>query len=261
MFVQEVSIEIKNPKIKRQELIEKMEWLIGTTSNNGQTQDTSDQVYFRGNCLVWLTCTLEKTSFSPKNDSPYVSQLRREIEILCQDKFQVKILGKEACQTKRLCRCKKPSSYVLWTNYINELSPLDCGDCGGNVPLYRIPKPPESYRQDHYSIARWDIAYQACDRLQMQCGFGERWGMKQMQDYDSGLSKEGREACREIEIAAGVPVYYYLFNYRNITEERDKQRPCPECGGNWLLSEPWLQWFDFRCDQCRLVSSITCNAR
>jgi len=260
MFIQEISIEIKNPDVDRTELIDKMEWFSGVTDKNGQSQAKFDPIYLHDNRLVWLTYTLEKSSLSRKNDNAYVKQLRSELEKMCQAKFQVKTLGKDASQTKRICRCRKPTSYVLWTNCYSLVSPLDCGDCGGNVPLYRIPKPPEPSEQEYYSICCWNKSYQACSRLEILSGFGERWGMRQMQDHDSGLSKDGRDVCRNIEEMVGVPVYYYLFNYRRLTEEQDKRRKCPECGSDWLLEEQWLRMFDFRCEPCRLVSSITCNS-
>ncbi|MCL2742344.1 MAG: Zn-ribbon-containing protein [Planctomycetaceae bacterium] len=261
MFIQEISIEIKNPHVDRAKLIDKMEEFVGAASKNGQTQGEVAPFYLHENRLILLACVLEKSSFSRKNDNIYVKRARSELEKMCQARFQVKTLGKDASQTKHICRCRKPASYILWTNFLTLLSPLDCGDCWGNVPLYRIPKLPEPGEQEYFSIGSWECAYQSCDHLQMLCGFGERWGTRQMQNHDSGLSKDGREVCRNIEKMVGVPVYYYLYNYRCITREQDKQRKCPECGGDWLLEEPWHSVFDFRCEPCRLVSSITCNFR
>jgi predicted nucleic acid-binding Zn ribbon protein len=269
MFIQEVSIEIKNPNVDRQALIYKMDDFFSAASQNGQSQDAFPLTYLYENRLICLTHTLEKTSLSRKNDNVYVKRYRSELEKMCQAKFQVKTLGKDVSQTKRMCRCKKPSSYILWTVFYSLVSPLDCGDCGDNVPLYRIPKPPvfdekgyeEPGRQECFYINTWEDAYLACSRLEILSGFGERWATRQMQDHDSGLSKDGREVCRNIEKMVGVPVYYYLFNYRRLTEEQDKQRKCPECGSDWLLEEQWLGIFDFRCEPCRLVSSITCNSR
>lgn len=261
MFVQEVSIEINVPRINRAELVDEMEWFISALTKNGQAQDVFGSVYFRENRLVWLTCSLEKSSLSPKNDNLYVKEIRSKLEKMCLSKFKVETRGKESTQDKQLCRCKKPSSYFLFTNFLSVLSPIYCGDCGGLVPLYRIPKETEYGESEHFSVGSWEAAYKACDELQMQCGFGEAWGTKQMRDHDSGLAKQGREICRELENVFGVPVYYYLYNSRHISEERDKQRKCPECGDNWLLEEPWYPLFDFRCEKCRLVSNITFNPR
>ena len=245
-----------------------MEWFAAAADKNGQSQGRFEPIYLHENRLIWLTHTLEKSSLSRKNDNIYVKRDRAELEKMCQAKFQVKTLGKDASQTQGICRCRKPASYILWTNCYSQFSPLDCGDCGDNVPLYRIPKPPEfddqGYsdpgRQECFYITQWEDAYYACSRLEILSGFGERWATRQMQDHDSGLSKQGREVCRGIEEMVGVPVYYYLFNYRRLTEEQDKQRKCPECGSDWLLEEPWHRIFAFRCEPCRLVSSITCNS-
>jgi len=273
MFIQEISIEIKNPDIDRAELVEQMDWFLGAMTKNGQLQAVYTPMYFYDNRLICLVIVQEKSSFARKNDNIYVRQRRSETEKMCRAKFQVKTLGKDE-PTKvnnrisggRICRCKKPSSYILWTEYCTVHSPIICGDCGGYVPLYRIPKPPEydekGYsdpgRQECFYMYTWENAYQMCDRLHIYSGFGERWATRQLQEHDSGLSKDGREVCREIEKMVGVPIYYYLYNYRRLTEEQDKERKCPECSNDWLLEEPW-HGLDFCCEPCRLVSNITYN--
>ena len=274
MFIQEISIEIKNPDIDRAELINKMDDVLNAMTKNGQLQDVYTPMYFHENRLICLVIVQEKSSFARKNENIYAKQRRSEMEKMCRAKFQVKTLGKDEPTKEntrisggRICRCKKPSSYILWTEYCTVHSPLICGDCGGYVPHYRIPKPPEyddkGYsdpgRQDCFYINMWENAYQWCDNLSF-AGFGERWGTRQLQEHDSGLSKDGREVCREIEKMVGVPVYYYLYNYRRLTDEQDKERKCPECGNDWLLDEPW-HGLDFCCEKCRLVSNITYNLR
>jgi predicted nucleic acid-binding Zn ribbon protein len=56
---------------------------------------------------------------------------------------------------------------------------------------------------------------QACDLLQIHCGFGERFGLNQMSKLNSGLSKEGLEVCRTVQDLTNKPCYYYLHRYND----------------------------------------------
>ena len=90
MFIQEISIEIKNPKIDWTELIYKMNSFAAVTGENGQSQTRFSPIYLRENRMVWMTHTLEETSLSFINDNIYAKQYRSELEKKCQARFQVK---------------------------------------------------------------------------------------------------------------------------------------------------------------------------
>ena len=261
MYTQEISIEINNP-VDYDEVNDKMCDFAGCVVTNGQRQWYLNASYFDGNRFVWVVSTLEKNSLAPKYDNFYVKKYRKELEKLCGSKLKVRLLGENPYHASKICTCKKPSCYVLFTDYCSDGSPISCGDCDGFVPLYKLPGIPDPLgRPTHYDALKWQILYKACDELQMACGFAERWGMKQMQDADSGLSQEGRELCRKLEELTCVPVYYYLYNYRRISRKRDCERPCPDCGGDWLLEERWHTLYDFCCEKCRLVSNISFEVR
>ena len=68
MFIQEISIEIKNPDIDRTELIFNMGMFAGTTNKNGQSQDAFSPIYLHDNRLICLVIVLEKSSFARKNN-------------------------------------------------------------------------------------------------------------------------------------------------------------------------------------------------
>lgn len=258
MFVQELSIDI-NRKVDQEELFDRMCNLAVAIYQNGQGKISSSHIFERENRCVLIISTLEKNSLSRENCDVYVSKDRRILEKLCGGRLKIKLLGEDKSETVDICRCEAPDSYILFTGHGFVGSPLLCGDCGKNVPLYRIPGKPEPHEQDYYSLLCWDRAYRSCGQLEALCGFGEPWALRQLQRHDSGLAKEGREKGTEIAEITGKPVYYNLFNYRALTAKQDRERKCPECGGEWLLPEAWHKKFDFRCDLCRLVSSFTCN--
>lgn len=167
------------------------------------------------------------------------------------------VLGKET-EYAELCDCRNSSAYVLFTHSLSKHSPIDCFDCGKTVPLYRIKQ--TKPQQLRYALS-WQEEYKACDLLQMHCGFGERFGNKQMSQLDSGLTKSGLEICAEVKNLTGKNCYYYLYRYNGISEKKELERKCPNCGGDWLLEKPFRKIFDFRCDRCHLLSNIAFSLR
>lgn len=152
-----------------------------------------------------------------------------------------------------VCECPASSWLILFTTYLALQPAVKCGDCFQSIPLYRLPRFASG---EYYEIICWESDYQACDLLQMNCRSGERFGNRQMSDFNSKLSAQGREVCAEIERLTGKPTYYYLFRYYGRNEAQEKARKCPDCGGDWLLAEPLHRIFDFKCERSRLLSNI-----
>lgn len=200
----------------------------------------------------------EKNSLSKANDRKYVQQSYAELSKAGIKQSVVKILG---CKSdEKSCTCGKPSSYILFTTFLDITSPVRCGDCFHSVPLYRIP--PTYDETEYYDLLQWQADYQACDTLQMHCETGERFGTREISDLNSSLSKRGRKLCQKIEQSSQTPTYYYLYRSNNGRSlARERSRRCPGCGKAWLLNEPLHKLFDFRCDTCRLLSNISWNLR
>lgn len=254
MYIQEISIEIKT-KNDKNELVDELNLLVSYYRANGQTQGKIESQYVAGNKIICLPFTLEKNSLSKKLNNIYVERQIEKLEELCGSKLQFKTVGKTYATYKTPCKCKKSEFYILITNYVTIESPVTCGSCFRSVPLYRLPK----YRDDEYiGILSWETNYISCDSLQMNCEVGERWALNQMQEVKSQLSKQGLEICRKIEESTNIPTYYYLHNYRREKGEYFS-RPCPVCGKKWNLKEPLNNFYDFKCDGCRLVSTVSPN--
>lgn len=151
------------------------------------------------------------------------------------------------------CECAQRTSFILYTTALSLESSLRCGDCFQPVPLYTIPP---TYEHDYYNLIRWETDYQACDRLQMGCETGERFGLREMEHIHSGLTQRGREICRKIEVGTRLPTYYYLHKWKAHSKEAERKRRCPSCGEHWKLAEQLHKLFDFRCVPCRLLSNF-----
>lgn len=254
MFVAEITWQIP-PDINDDRLDEISYSLLGSLYQNGQIIGRDYPIAKSGEILRTFVTILEPDSLDLKYANKYV---KREIEKAIElgiSSPQVKIIDRSLGLSEgNSCNCQ-PVSYILCTDFIEHGSPIKCGSCFGHIPLYHLPKTANS--DDYSNVLAWMRDYRACDTLQMNCTTGERFGMRQMSDPNSSLSKQGREICDRLTVLTNKPTYYNLYRYKArsiLTTER--QRKCPSCNGEWLQGEPWHR-YDFKCEICRLVSNIT----
>jgi predicted nucleic acid-binding Zn ribbon protein len=252
MYIHEISIDIKT-KENKDKLVEEFGLLISYYFGNGQTQGRTESQYINDNKMVCLPFTLEKNSLNKKFNNFYVNRQIKKIEELCKSTLQYRTVGKSSDSYKTPCKCKKSNFYILITNYISIESPITCGTCNKSVPLYKLPI---YYDYGYQPILNWEKNYICCDSLQMNGEVGERWALNQMQELKSPLSKQGLEICRKIERLTTVPTYYYLHNYDKYKDDK-LSRPCPNCNNRWNLKEQLYKLYDFKCDKCKLVSTLS----
>ncbi|KPH12446.1 DUF2310 family Zn-ribbon-containing protein [Chryseobacterium sp. ERMR1:04] len=254
MYIQEISLEIKS-KINKNELIDDFSLLLEFYRANGQTQGRIETQYIDKNTIVCLPFTLEKNSLDKVNNNKYVENQIEKIEKLSTSKISIKTVGKLYADYTNPCTCKSPAFYILITNYVSIDSPISCGSCNKSIPLYRLP---QYYDFGYMPILSWETNYQSCDRLQMNCEVGERWALNQMQQTKSQLSKQGITICEKIKEFTNIPTYYYLHNYRK-HKKGDENRLCPTCQKKWKLDKKLHNFYDFKCDQCRILSTVSPN--
>jgi predicted nucleic acid-binding Zn ribbon protein len=193
-------------------------------------------------------------SFARRHHSQWgLSALKKLIEAFGCDP-QCRIIDDDV--PKRFPVWRRSSSFYLCTHAFDNASPVCCGDSGEPIPVYLLPIPDQD-RQDLYS---WAGSYKELDKVWLASGALEIPAYKQIADPKSDLSVDGRDLCARIEKATEKPTFYYLTRYwgRN---DGEATRPCPLCGGEWRLSDqnadmPPFPKFQFKCDNCRLVSQI-----
>lgn len=255
MYTQEITIEIKS-NLDKDELVDEFNLLMSFYRGNGQTQGKIESQYIENNKIVCLPFTLEKNSLDKKINNIYVNKQIEKIEKLCNSKLTIKTVGKSYANYKTSCKCKKSDFYILITNYVTIESPLTCGTCNKSVPLYKLPI---YYDYGYMPILSWETNYISCDSLQMNCEVGVRWALNQMQEIDSQLSRQGLEICRKIEELTSIPTYYYLHNYKKFKGDQ-LIKPCPICSKKWYLKKQLHNFYDYKCDNCKLVSTISPNS-
>jgi len=199
---------------------------------------------------------LEKNSLNSKFNNSYVQNQIKKIESSYSAKVLFSLIGKTSENYNGSCNCGKSDFYILITNYITIQSPITCGNCFKSVPLYSLPK----YDDDGYMpILSWETNYRACDDLQMNCEVGEMWALNQMQEYKSQLSKQGIKICKRVSELTNTPTFYYLFNYRKVKGDQLSQF-CPGCNLKWSLEVKIDDYYDFKCDECCLISTVSQNS-
>lgn len=254
MFIQEVSIEV-NSDFNKDEFYQEFNLLMSFYRGNGQTQGRVESQYIDGNKITALPYTLEQTSLAEENNNIYVNKWIEKIQTMSNSSISIKTVGKTMEDYDGCCTCEKSDFYILLTSYVSIESPVTCGNCNRNVALYHLPK---YYDFGYMPILNWETNYQSCDRLQMNCEVGERWALNQMQELNSQLSKQGIRITKKLEDLTSVPTFYFLYNYRKHQKD-DINRPCPSCNKKWSLKDRHY-FYDFKCDDCRIISTISSNS-
>lgn len=248
MFIAQITIQSKS-----EEVLDCFYELLGVWRRNGQLLNEEFPITRGTNFYRAFLMVPESDSLDGKYDCANVQFSRQKIEELSS--IDVEILG-EVPESAIACNCKKRSSFILFTTFLSNESPLHCGDCFGVVPLYSLCKNRAANSKAIDGVRSWQVDYQACDTLQMGCSTGEKFGIREMSQFDSSLSKRGRKICEAIEKATQTPTFYYLFRYHGRSEKRERERKCPSCGGDWRLAETLHDKFDFKCEDCRLLSNL-----
>jgi predicted nucleic acid-binding Zn ribbon protein len=252
MYIQEISIELKT-KANKDELVDEFELLMAFYRGSGQTQGKIESLYITKDKIVCLPYTLERNSLDKRYNNFYVNNQTQKLEERCNSTLSFRTVGKSYNSYKTPCTCKKSGFFILITNYTTIDSPVTCGTCHKSVPLYRLPV---YYDYGYMPILSWETNYISCDSLQMNCEVGERWALNQMQEINSQLSKQGLKICKRIEELTSIPAYYYLHNYRK-SKGNQLLRRCPGCNKRWDLKEQLHNVYDFKCDKCKIVSTIS----
>lgn len=255
MYKQKIAITI-NSDFDKEKLFNEFIMLTSSLNLTGQIVGKTESSYFTENEIICYQTTLERGSLDAKYNNKWVDVRIKNLEEWCNSKLRTEFLGQHFPFYKNVCSCDRHGSYVLFTTFLNDSSPIDCGNCGRPVPVYQLK---ELTDEERYDLKSWEIDYISCDNLNIGCTVGEKWAIKQMSDPSSQLSQSGLGICSRITKITGIPVYYYLLNYRNISAAKDKLRMCPSCNREWLLKEKWLELYDFKCDYCKLVSTLTSN--
>lgn len=154
------------------------------------------------------------------------------------------------------CRCKEVPYYILEGSFdAGTSSPVICGRCGNEVPLYKLPR--LYSEEDHFSLISFNKCFAGVHELFVQ-SLSDRFTKNQLSNPRSSLNKAAFAVREELEKKLDKPVYvnltkiYDLSSRRAASADQDK---CPLCGKT--LSECTFQIGlvrMFKCEDCRLIT-------
>lgn len=169
---------------------------------------------------------------------------------------------RECCSLPPTCRIQthdEPPSHLgnlegLAAYYVDpfQSSPLRSATDGLGIPLYLLPLEGD----DRERFFLWSQQYDAVATLEALAGSLELESYREMSDPFSLLNRQGRSWARLVESTTHTPTYYWLVH---LYGDGNPTRPCPTCGQEWHVepSGDGLYRFPFRCDVCRLVSTVS----
>lgn len=252
MLKQKISIVI-NSEFDRDKIFDEFQALLYNWFKTGQITGKPETPFIANDELIGFQTAIDTNALSEKYNDDSANLNIKNLEKWCNSKLMIRSIGEVYPKHKGICQCEKPGFYLLFTHAFNDEGIVTCGTCNRITPLYKL-KLEHSVR---YEMLNWEANYEACDHLQLGCTVGEKWATKQMSDPKSQLSKQGLKICKYFTEVLGVPMYYYLYNYRHISHPQDKSRKCPQCHSEWLLEKSLHEFYNFKCDECRLISSFS----
>ncbi|CAH0534246.1 hypothetical protein VST7929_02161 [Vibrio stylophorae] len=194
----------------------------------------------------------EQDSLSPKHHSPQVQRAMNQLADAGLLQPRVKVMGQD--MNSDLTAPEQSSWHLLYTTHLHVCSPIRCGETFLPVPLYRLPAVANG---DQKQLIKWQEDWSACDQLQMNGSILEHAALKEMGEPGTRLFRRGWDLCRRLQVVSKIPTYLYLYRVGGESLAEEQQRRCPVCDGDWALDEPIHDIFDFKCDQCQLVSNIS----
>jgi predicted nucleic acid-binding Zn ribbon protein len=219
---------------------------------NGQINGGEINPYMHRNKIIATLWTFTTEAMGEKYFNKYVVEAIAQLEKVCKNVLQFNYAGHVEEELENICTCKKYKYFVLY--YHGDYSPIRCGTCEKFVPLFKIPK---LHDERLWDITSWLGSYKACVSLDLNCGTGEKWAMKQQCQFDSGLSKHGRKVAEKITKTSGVQCYYFISNFTKKSSIKNADRKCPSCNGDWHLKKEKFGYFKYKCDTCLLMSAYS----
>lgn len=218
---------------------------------NGQIIGREFPIIFNGEFFEVIFVCPEQNSLAPEFNNDKVNTAFENLsnQGLSLPEFEVK--GLES-QSDFVDLCEAPSALVIYSTFVQSCSPVRCLEHFSPVPLYKLP---ESSRKP---FVKWQESYGACDQLQMNAaGEIEPAAVKQISDNNSDLMKHAQQLSKVVGDGLKIPVYQYLYRVGGESLQAEQARKCPNCNGEWILEQPLHNLFDFKCDDCLLLSNIS----
>ncbi|USD65888.1 Zn-ribbon-containing protein [Vibrio sp. SCSIO 43136] len=252
MYITEISFELYRDT-SMGEVEKSINYLLDCLRYNGQVIGRELPVAMEDGSFTARVVCPEADSLHPQFFSPQVKHAINQLADAGLLQPKVRVVGQDM-NSDPSDEPHTPSWQVLYTSYLHTCSPIRCGDHFQPVPLYRLPAVANG---DQKQIIKWQEDWSACDQLQMNGSVVEHPSLHEISSSKSLLFKRGWDLCRRMKVVSGIPTYLYIYRVGGVSKEEEQARVCPVCGGEWALESPIHGVFDFKCDECMLVSNLS----
>ena len=169
--------------------------------------------------------------------------------------LQIKEIGKNILYDAN-CNCETVPYYILFcTSESGTSSPIICGKCGNEIPLYKVPY--LFHESEHFTLINYQKTYAGVHELFMQ-SLSDRFTKNQLVNPNSSLNKRAFEIREELENKIKKPVYLSLSrSFLDIKRDGKKidSDKCPKCGKKLSECDYQIGLVKmFKCDDCRLIT-------
>ncbi|BCL68959.1 conserved hypothetical protein [Vibrio nigripulchritudo MADA3029] len=252
MYITELSFEVYRDT-SMGEVEKAINYVLDCLRYNGQVLGRELPVHMDGAVFTARVVCPESNSLHPDFHSAQVKHAISQLADFGLLQPKVRVLG-EDMNSDPSADCMEREWQILYTSYLHTCSPIRCGERFQPVPLYRLPPVANG---DQKQIIKWQEDWSACDQLQMNGSVVEHPSLYEISSSKSLLFRRGWDLCRRLKVVSGIPTYLYIYRVGGKSKEEELARKCPTCGGDWKLEEPIHGVFDFKCDECMLVSNLS----
>ncbi len=254
MLLQECIFRPRSKAVStKKKLEDEVQGLVSAWIKNGQIW--GEELWGWKNDELIVTCwTPCRDSLNKTYAAEWVRKAATRVHSLCREAPTTKVIAQRHTEVNAKSWRKQASLY-LFTHMLDDTSPICGGRTGVPIPLYLI----SIDQQLRQNLISWMQSYKHVDSLWTGSGPLEMEAYRELARTNSTLTQKGRQLASNVEASTKLPTYYYLMKYwgHSITDEID--RKCPGCGQAWKQSrkgQRGLDWFDYRCEPCRLVSHL-----
>lgn len=183
---------------------------------NGQIYSDYNLIHIEQHKYQAFVNVPNSESLSEKYNNEYVNRSYKHIVV------QIKEIGKNILYYPD-CNCEDVPYYILFcTSETGTSSPVICGKCGNEVPLYKVPY--LFSEEEHFTLINYQKTYAGVHELYMQ-SLSDRFTKNQLLNPDSSLNKMAFEIREELENKIKKPVYLSLsrvfFDHKNDCKKID----------------------------------------